>query len=101
MADLFADGERPSASKFNQLRMKPIVRADKAALRLYDGPATEVQMVSPSGAWRRDDADTTSPDNGTDVLVDALGRRWKTGAINPADIELGVDLVAIFEDAME
>ncbi len=99
--DLFFDGERPSAAKFNALRMKAIALATKAALRAYEGPATDVQVDSPAQSWRRDDADTTTPDDNDTVIVDPLGRRWKAGAVNPADIELGVDLVDVFETAME
>lgn len=49
------------------------------ALRAYTGRATQVRITTPGlhGNFWRDDADTTSADNGGTVIVDATGRRWK------------------------
>jgi hypothetical protein len=63
--------------------------ADYPALRAYAGGATSVFVLASgiAGTFTRDDADTTSADNGATigtVIVDTLGRRWKrTGALIP------------------
>lgn len=56
---------------------KPL--ADYAALRAYTGRATGVRITQAglAGFFQRDDADTTSADNGGTLIVDASGRRWK------------------------
>lgn len=60
--------------------------ADYAALRAYTGPAATVQVTgylvtaAPSGiagAFTRDDADTTTADNGGTIIVATNGKRWK------------------------
>lgn len=68
--------------------------ADYAALRSYSGPRISAYVTgflvssAPagiSGAFARDDADTTSADNGGTIIVAANGKRWKrvfTGAAN-------------------
>lgn len=55
-----------------------------AGIRSYAGSASKIQCLGKSnifddghGTFLRDDADTTSADNGGTVLIDALGRRWK------------------------
>lgn len=59
---------------------------DYATLRAYVGSAKRVYITgylvaaTPSGisgTFVRDDADTTTVDDGGTVIVDALGRRWK------------------------
>ena len=49
------------------------------ALRAYTGRAAGIRIATPaiSGVFWRDDADTTSADNGGTIIVDASGRRWK------------------------
>lgn len=49
------------------------------ALRAYTGRATNIRITTPGiyGLFTRDDADTTTADNGGTVIVDAAGRRWK------------------------
>lgn len=64
---------------------KPI--ADYVALRAYTGRATSVRITSNglSGFFYRDDADTTSLDNGGTIIVSSNGKRWKRvfdGAVN-------------------
>lgn len=64
---------------------KPI--ANYTALRAYTGRATGVRITQNglAGFFQRDDADTTSADNGGTIIVDASGRRWKrlySGAVN-------------------
>lgn len=53
--------------------------ANYTALRAYTGRATGVRITQPglAGFFQRDDADTTSADNGGTIIVDASGRRWK------------------------
>lgn len=48
-------------------------------LRTYTGSNSRVQVIGfgISGDFYLDPSDTTSPDNGGTVIVDALGRRWK------------------------
>lgn len=67
-------------------RLNAINLADYTAMRAYTGKAKSVQITgylatsTPSGIaglFTRDDSDTTSADNGVNVFVDALGRRWK------------------------
>lgn len=63
--------------------------ADYTALRAYAGRATQVRITSNgiAGFFYRDDADTTSADNGGTVIVSAGGKRWKRhydGAVNIA-----------------
>ena len=52
---------------------------DYTALRNYSGRATGVRLtkLGIAGAFQRDDADTTSADNGGTTIVDSAGRRWK------------------------
>lgn len=64
---------------------KPV--ANYTALRAYTGRATGLRITQSgiAGFFQRDDADTTSADNGGTIIVDASGRRWKrlfTGAVN-------------------
>lgn len=64
---------------------KPI--ADYTALRAYTGRATSVRITSNgiSGFFYRDDADTSSTDNGGTIIVAGNGKRWKrvySGAVN-------------------
>ena len=56
---------------------KPI--ANYTALRNYAGRATGVRITQAriAGFFYRDDADTTTPDNGGTCIVDGSGRRWK------------------------
>ena len=61
--------------------------ANYTALRAYTGRATGVRITQSglAGFFQRDDADTTSADNGGTIIVDASGRRWKrlfVGAVN-------------------
>lgn len=53
--------------------------ANYTALRAYTGRATGVRITQTglAGFFQRDDADTTSADNGGTIIVDASGRRWK------------------------
>ena len=53
--------------------------ANYTALRNYTGRATCVRITQQglAGVFQRDDADTTSADNGGTIIVDAAGRRWK------------------------
>lgn len=53
--------------------------ANYTALRNYTGRATGVRITQSgvSGFFQRDDADTSSADNGGTLIVDASGRRWK------------------------
>ena len=53
--------------------------ANYTALRAYTGRATGVRITQAgiAGFFQRDDADTTSADNGGTIIVDASGRRWK------------------------
>lgn len=53
--------------------------ANYTALRNYTGRATGVRITQSglAGFFQRDDADTTSADNGGTIIVDASGRRWK------------------------
>lgn len=52
---------------------------DYTALRAYSGPVKHVNISSIllSGAFIRDDSDTTSADNGGTIIVAANGKRWK------------------------
>lgn len=52
--------------------------ADYTALRSYTGRATGVRITQTgiAGFFQRDDADTTSADNGGTIIVDGAGRRW-------------------------
>lgn len=52
--------------------------ANYAALRNYTGRATGVRITQTgiAGFFQRDDADTTSADNGGTIIVDGAGRRW-------------------------
>lgn len=56
---------------------KPL--ANYGALRAYTGRATGVRITQPglAGFFQRDDADTSSADNGGTIIVDGAGRRWK------------------------
>lgn len=63
-----------------------------ARLRAYRGLGTSVQMGALGtsstgqgifGHFYRDDADTTSADNGGTVILDGLGRRWKRQFTGP------------------
>lgn len=53
--------------------------ANYTAMRAYTGRATGVRITQTGleGFFKRDDADTTSADNGGTVIVDGAGRRWK------------------------
>jgi hypothetical protein len=53
--------------------------ADYPALRAYAGGATSVFVRASgiAGTFVRDDADTTSADNGGTIIVAANGKRWK------------------------
>lgn len=53
--------------------------ANYTALRAYTGRATGVRITQAglAGFFQRDDADTTSADNGGTVIVDGADRRWK------------------------
>lgn len=53
--------------------------ANYTALRAYTGRATGVRITQYglAGFFQRDDADSTSVDNGGTIIVDASGRRWK------------------------
>lgn len=63
--------------------------ASYAELRAYRLNATGVRFTAEgiAGFMQRDDADTTSADDGNNVIVDAKGRRWKRIG--------GVDLAAV------
>lgn len=52
--------------------------ANYTALRAYTGRAQAVRITQSgiAGFFRRNDADTTSADNGGTIIVDASGRRW-------------------------
>lgn len=56
---------------------KPI--ANYTALRAYIGSAIQVRITGNgiAGFFYRDDADTTSTDNGGTVIVSSNGKRWK------------------------
>lgn len=61
--------------------------ADYTAQRAYTGRAIGVRITKSgiAGFFQRDDADTTSADNGGTIIVDASGRRWKrlfSGAVD-------------------
>lgn len=53
--------------------------ADYTALRAYTGRATQVHITSNgiAGFFYRDDADTSSTDNGGTIIVSSNGKRWK------------------------
>lgn len=53
--------------------------ADYAALRAYAGSATGVRLTNSGigGIFQRDDSDTSTADNGIDVIVASNGKRWK------------------------
>ena len=81
--------------------------ANYTALRAYTGRATGVRITQAglAGFFQRDDADTTSSDNGGTVIVDAAGRRWKR--IFDGDVNVqwfganqGVDSTAAFVAAL-
>lgn len=57
----------------------PVQVASYTALRAYAGVALSVQVTSIgfAGTFTRDDADTTSADNGGTVIVASNGKRWK------------------------
>lgn len=64
---------------------KPI--ANYTALRAYTGSASQIRITANglSGFFYRDDADTTSVDNGGTTIVSSNGKRWKRvydGAVN-------------------
>ncbi|ASM20510.1 hypothetical protein OM409_11320 [Serratia bockelmannii] len=62
---------------------------DYANLRSYAGSETAVMLENRyhHGVFTRDDADTTSQDNGVTLLVDAQNRRWKR-IINDGDYSI-------------
>lgn len=53
--------------------------ADYTALRVYTGRATSVRITSNgiAGFFYRDDADTSSADNGGTIIVSSNAKRWK------------------------
>lgn len=59
------------------------------ALRNYTGRAKGVRITLPgiAGIFQRDDADTTTPDDGGIVIVDASGRRWKRVYDGPVSVQ--------------
>lgn len=63
--------------------------ADYAALRAYAGRAKGVRLTTLGidGIFQRDDADTTTTDDGVVVIVDAIGRRWKRSGSGPLNVE--------------
>lgn len=65
---------------------KPV--ANYTALRNYTGRATGVRITQSglAGFFQRDDADTTSADNGGTIIVDASGRRWKRLYAGPLNV---------------
>lgn len=62
---------------------------DYANLRSYAGSETAVMLENRyhHGVFTRDDADTTSQDNGVTLIVDAQNRRWKR-IINDGDYSI-------------
>lgn len=62
--------------------------ADYTALRTYTGRATSVRITSIgiAGFFYRDDADTSSADNGGTVIVAVNGKRWKRLFSGAADV---------------
>lgn len=80
-ASLVGNGGETVAQSFDALQL-----TDYAALRAYAGPRKSVYVTgylvtsAPSGisgVFIRDDADTTTADNGGTVIVTALGKRYK------------------------
>ena len=83
-AGTVAAGTDPSSGGFVDANRSPS-GATFSEIRAYTGPSKFIRCVGKAdndrtGAWAgyyRDDADTTTADNGGSVLVDAAGRRWK------------------------
>lgn len=85
---------RAHASFIAQNRDNSLQVADYTALRAYVGPAASgyvtgyLVAAAPSGIaglFTRDDADTTSADNGGTIIVATNGKRWKrafSGEVN-------------------
>lgn len=67
--------------------VKPI--ANYTALRAYTGSATQVRVTTTdiAGFFYRDDADTTSADNGGTVIVSSNGKRWKRSFSGPVYVK--------------
>lgn len=65
---------------------KPL--ANYTALRAYNGTATQIRITSTgiAGFFYRDDADTTSADNGGTIIVAGNGKRWKRLFDGPSNI---------------
>lgn len=63
--------------------------ADYTALRAYTGRATSVRITSNgiAGFFYRDDADTTSVDNGGTIIVSGNGKRWKRLFDGPVNVK--------------
>jgi hypothetical protein len=83
-AGLVMHGTESVASELAALQL-----ADYPALRAYAGARKSVYVVASgiAGMFVRDDADTTTADNGGTVIVASNGKRWKRrfdGAINSA-----------------
>lgn len=66
---------------------KPL--ANYTALRNYTGRASVVRITQSgiAGFFTRDDADTTSGDNGATIIVDAAGRRWRREFTGYCDVK--------------
>lgn len=75
LAKLIAD----SAAYIAEIAGFKYEAADYTAFRAYSGVLKSVLVLKQgaAGQFVRDDADTTSADNGGTVIVDAAGRRWK------------------------
>jgi hypothetical protein len=75
-AALVGHGGTTVADRLNALQL-----ADYAALRAYAGSASSAFVYGDgiAGLFTRDDADTTSADNGGTIIVASNGKRWKRG----------------------
>lgn len=74
----------PEGTVQDALYGRALLLPDQTALRAYEELATGVQVTQGAWFYQRDPSDTTSPDNGGTVIVDALGRRWKYLQDGPA-----------------
>lgn len=73
---VFQDGTPPQKS--NARAYLPLTLGNPDALRALDGTSLWLAFVlSLRAQFYRDPSDTTSEDNGTTVIVDAAGQRWK------------------------
>lgn len=81
---------------------------DYTTFRAYSGILKSVLVLAPgiSGQFVRDDADTTSADNGGTIIIDASGRRWKRSGSGRLDarwfgVTGGVDDSASLQAAVD